>query len=240
MTDPDRPVAIPAVPRPKDRPGRAPAPETTSTYRLGQGPLRLPLWLRAVILACCLVEGLLLAAPLLGLGSARAVSLMLGGFWSPLLGGGTGLYPGQGAVMFLTYGLLHAGLLHLAMNMISLAAVGRELTRMIGAGRMALIYLASQIGAGAVFALMQPQAGPMVGASGAVFGLAAALVGHAAITLRRRRRSMAPLVRAVALILGLNVALTLLMPSIAWEAHLGGALTGLALGLIFAILPRRA
>ena len=72
-----------------------------------------------------------------------------------------------------------------------------------------------------------------------VFGLAGALVGYAAITLRRRHRPMSPLVRAVALILGLNVALTLLMPSIAWQAHLGGGVAGLVLGLIFALIPRR-
>lgn len=220
MTDADRPAAFPRV----------------SARKLG--PMRLPLWVRAVIVVCCLIEALTYAGPLLGVGAARTASVMLGGFWSPLMGGATGLYPGQGAVMFLTYGLLHGGLLHLAMNMISLAAVARELVRMIGSGRMALTYLASQIGAGVVFAWMQPQAGPMVGASGAVFGLAGALVGHAAITLRRRHRSTAPLIRAVALILGLNVALTLLMPSIAWEAHLGGGITGLILGVVFALTRR--
>jgi rhomboid protease GluP len=35
------------------------------------------------------------------------------------------------------------------------------------------------------------------------------------------------------------VALTLLMPSIAWQAHLGGGVAGLVLGLIFALIPRR-
>ncbi len=218
----DHPVAIPRV---------------AATRR--HAPDALPLWLRAVIIACCVIEAFCFAAPMLGLGSARTASVLLGGFWAPLVGAGVGLYPGQGIAMFLTYGLLHSGPLHLAMNMISLAAVGRELVRMIGSARMALTYLLSQIAAGAVFAWMEPGAGPMVGASGAVFGLAGALVGYAAITLRRRRRSMTPLVRAVALILGLNVALTLLMPSIAWQAHLGGGVAGLLLGVGFALMPRR-
>ncbi|MGZ3215226.1 rhomboid family intramembrane serine protease [Paracoccus sp. T5] len=221
MTEDSRPVAIPRV----------------SARQLV--PAILPLWVRGLILLCCLIEGGLLLAGLLGYPIARQAAFMLGGFWSPLFLDGPGLYPGQGIAMFLTYGLLHGGLLHLAMNMISLAAVARELNRMVGAARMAAIYVASQVGGAVLFALMQPQAGPMVGASGAVFGLAAALVGHATITLRRRQRSTAPLVRAVALILGLNIALTLLLPSIAWEAHLGGAATGLVLGLFFA-LGRRA
>lgn len=238
MDDPARPVAIPHVDR------RTPAPDLTrdrapKSPPPGQGPLHLPLWLRVVIVLCCLTEAALLAGPLVGFGGARSAAFILGGFWSPLLEGVPGLYPGQAWVMFLSYGLLHAGLLHLAMNLISLAAVGRELGRLIGPGQMALVYLASQIGAALVFAAMQPGAGPMVGASGAVFGLAGALVGHAAITLRRRRRSMTPLVRAVGLILGLNIALTLLMPSIAWEAHLGGAATGLILGVIMALTRGR-
>lgn len=222
MTEDSRPVAIPRV----------------SARQLGAPGL--PVWVRALIVLCCVIEGGLLLAGVLGYPIARQASFMLGGFWSPLFLDGPGLYPGQGIAMFLTYGLLHGGLLHLAMNMISLAAVARELNRMVGRARMAVIYVASQVGGGVVFAVMQPQAGPMVGASGAVFGLAAALVGHATVTLRRRQQSMAPLLRAVALILGLNIALTLLLPSIAWEAHLGGAATGLALGLLFALGPRTA
>ena len=37
----------------------------------------------------------------------------------------------------------------------------------------------------------------------------------------------------------LNVALTVLMPSIAWQAHLGGTLAGLVMGVAMAFGPRR-
>ncbi|MEE2860764.1 MAG: rhomboid family intramembrane serine protease [Pseudomonadota bacterium] len=221
MTDAPRPTAIPRV-----------------TSR-GLGPPRLPGWLRVLIVVCCLIEAALIVAGLVGYPGIRQLTFMAGAFWSMLFWQGAGLFPGQWLLMFLTYGLLHAGPIHLAMNMISLAAVGRELGRMIGPGQMALVYLASQIGGALAFALMQPLAGPMIGASGAVFGVAAALVGHAAVTLRRRQRSMAPLVRAVVLLLALNIGLTLLMPSIAWQAHLGGAVTGLVLGLAFALARHR-
>lgn len=196
------------------------------------GPPRLPFWAVAVIAACCLVEAALWIAPLLGFADARQIAMFLGAFWSPLFWGGAGIYPGQVAAMFLTYGLLHGGPLHLAMNMISLVAVGREVTRLMGPWRFAAVYAASQIGGALAFAWLQPQAGPMIGASGAVFGVAGALVVQAGLTLRRRQRSTRPLVRAVVLILGLNVALTVLMPSIAWEAHLGGAVTGIVLALV--------
>lgn len=202
-------------------------------------PPRLPVWARLVILICVGVELALLAAPALGFAQARTVASLLGGFWSPLAGSGAqGLFPGQGIAMFATYGILHAGLMHLAMNMISLAAIARELNRMIGAGAMALSYALSQIAAGAAFAVMVPDGGPMVGASGAVFGLAGTLIGYAAINLHRRRRSMTPLLRSVGMILALNVALTLLMPQIAWQAHLGGAVLGAAIGAGLALRRR--
>lgn len=201
------------------------------------GPAALPVWLRLVILACCLTEAALWLAGFLGYPIARNAALMLGGFWSPVLWQGGGLYPGQQIVMFLSYGLLHAGLLHLAMNMIALAALGRELSRMTGPARMALIYVTSQIAGAAVFAVMQPAAGPMIGASGAVFGVAGALVVQTALTLRRRGRPTTPLVRTAGLLLALNIALPLLIPSIAWEAHLGGGIAGAALGLAF-VRPR--
>ncbi|MDN5568427.1 MAG: rhomboid family intramembrane serine protease [Paracoccus sp. (in: a-proteobacteria)] len=191
----------------------------------------LPLWVRLLIVACVLCEGALGLASFAGYPSLRPAAFMLGAFWSPLLTQGPGLYPGQGIAMFLTYGLLHGGLLHMAMNMVSLAAIARELTRMIGSRAMAATYLICQIAAALLFALMQPQAGPMIGASGAVFGLAGALIGYATIHMRRRHKAMTPLIRSVALIGGLNVALTVLMPAIAWQAHLGGAAMGLLIGL---------
>lgn len=193
------------------------------------GPVPLPLWVRVVIVLCCVIEAALMLSDLTGF-RLRAWSTILGGFWSPLAWGGTGAYSGQGLVMFVTYGFLHGGLLHLAMNMISFAALARELGRMIGAWNIAVIYAVSQVVAAVTFALMAPDAGPMVGASGAVFGLAGAVVGFAAVTLRRRRQSTGPLWRGVGLVLGLNIALTLLMPAIAWQAHLGGGLIGLVMG----------
>lgn len=199
----------------------------------------LPRWTKVLILACCVIEIGLQVATLAGYPLAAKVAFMLGGFWSPIIFQGHGVYPGQPLLMFLTYGLLHAGLLHLAMNMISLAAVARELARFVSAKQMALIYLLSQIGAAALFALMSPAGGPMVGASGAIFGLAGALIGQAIRWRRGRGLPMQPVWKAVLVIGGLNIALTLAMPSIAWQAHLGGTLTGFAMGFFLPLTRDR-
>lgn len=216
----------------------------------------MPRWVVIVILLCCLIEALLTLCDLAGLRftvyvarqqgflpffssqrlgiSVRQMVNALFGFWSLQFHAWRGLYPGQPALMFVTYGFLHGGAMHLVMNMLSLAALARELSQVMSAARMAAVYAVSQIAAGLVFALMAPTAGPMVGASGAIFGLAGALVGFAAVTGWRRGRRLGQLWRAVALMVVLNVALTVLMPSIAWEAHLGGALAGLVMGALMA------
>lgn len=197
---------------------------------------QIPRWVGGIILLCILVEASLLLAEILGWTQARNDALLYGSFWSVLMHGGEGMFPGQGVAMFVTYGFLHGGLMHLAMNMISLGAVARELWRLMPGWVMALAYALSQVAAAAVYGWMQPLGGPMVGASGAVFGLAGALVGHGAVWRLRSGRSLRPVWRAVAVVLGLNVALTLLMPQIAWQAHMGGAAAGLALGLVSGLM----
>lgn len=200
----------------------------------------LPRWIVALIAVCVVIEAAMQLAVLLGYPLAERVAFMAGGFWSPVFHEGQGIFPGQPLLMFLTYGLLHAGLLHLAMNMISLAAVARELARFVTPLRMALIYVVSQLAAALLFALMAPAAGPMIGASGAIFGLAGALIGQAFRWRRGRGLTMQPIWKAVLIIGGLNVALTVLLPSIAWQAHLGGTLAGLAMGLVLPLTRDRA
>lgn len=193
---------------------------------------QLPLWVTGLILICCGIEVLIVGLTLTGvMPDARGMATVYGGFWSRLFHDLWPAYPGQQVAMFFSYGLLHGGVLHLAMNMVSLAVVARELAKLIAPWTMLLVYLLCQIAAAALFALMAPAAGPMVGASGAIFGLAGALVGVVALRRRRLGQPMRPLWRGVGNIVVLNLGLTLLVPSIAWQAHLGGALAGLALGL---------
>ena len=196
---------------------------------------RLPFWVKAVIGLCCAMQVAVMAGDLLGYPILRQALMIFGGFWSPVVWAGHGIFPGHILSIFVTYGFLHAGLLHLGMNMLSLVAIARELNRLIGPGRMALVYAVTQVAAALLFAVMPPDGGPMIGASGAIFGLAGALIGYAAVTGWRRRRPLGQLWRGVGLMVVLNVALTVLMPSIAWEAHLGGALAGLAMGAAMAM-----
>src|SRR5690606_25791823 len=68
----------------------------------------------------------------------------------------------------------------------------------------------------------------VVGASGAIFGL---LFLYVVIALRRGQVPTALLV-----MIGINLALPFFVGGIAWQAHIGGAVTGAAIGGLLTLL----
>jgi membrane associated rhomboid family serine protease len=127
---------------------------------------------------------------------------------------------------------LHYGLLHLLMNMWALWVLGRLLEAVLGPARFLGLYLVSGLGGSVAVYLFGDQAAPTAGASGAIFGLFAALI----VVLRRLRRSVAGVVP----ILVINLIFTFSVPGISIAGHLGGMVTGgvVAAGLAYA--PRSA
>lgn len=138
---------------------------------------------------------------------------------------------------FLTAAFLHGGIVHIGFNMYALWLFGSYLEQQFGRARFAALYLLSALG-GSVGTLLL--VGPSssgwntlsVGASGAVFGLFGALV----LVQRRLNQRFGQIVVLIAI----NGAIGFVLPNIAWQAHLGGLVTGLALGAAFAYAPQRA
>ena len=83
--------------------------------------------------------------------------------------------------MFLSYAFLHGGLLHLGMNMITLWTLGQAVIDRVGQLRFSLLYAGTALGGAAGYGLLAEGVQPMVGASGALFGLAGALLAWAYI-----------------------------------------------------------
>lgn len=137
---------------------------------------------------------------------------------------------------FLTTAFLHAGFLHIAVNMYALWILGGYLERMLGRARYLALFLVSAVG-GSVAVLLLAASGatswftPVVGASGAVFGAFAAIL----IVLRRTGRDASQIL----VLLVINLVLGFVVPGISWQAHLGGLLTGLVLGAVYVFAPRR-
>jgi membrane associated rhomboid family serine protease len=140
----------------------------------------------------------------------------------------------------LTSAFLHApnSPLHILFNMYALWMTGPYLEALLGRVRFTALYLLSALGGSVVYFLLASPFnanqwfGGSVGASGAVFGLFGAFF----IVQRRLNRDTGPLLA----IIGINFVFGFL-PGIAWQAHLGGLITGiLAAGvLVYAPRPNR-
>jgi membrane associated rhomboid family serine protease len=166
----------------------------------------------------------------------RWSAFALGAFWQPLLSGQVApIYPGQTVVMFISYAFLHGGLAHLALNSVVLLALGKLATVRIGMKRTLAVLALSAVGGALVFGLLSTGGVPMIGASGAVFGL---LGLWQAWDYRVRKRMGQPLKPVLTTILALIVAnvvfFVILSGGLAWEAHLGGWLVGWIAGQSFA------
>lgn len=138
---------------------------------------------------------------------------------------------------FLTAGFLHAPsfLLHIAFNMFALWMIGPYLERLFGHARFVAVYLLSAVGGSVGYFVIVPSSSDgwtaaVVGASGAVFGLFGALL----VTNRRLQRDSYPLLG----VLVVNIVLGF-VPGIAWQAHLGGFVTGAACAAVLALAADR-
>lgn len=188
-----------------------------------------------IILMCVLAEVALQLGDrnLLGIPRFRSLVYEYAGFWAGLLDNWRANYPFQPALMFVTYGFLHAGLLHLTLNMITLFSLGNAVLDRISGKAFVLLYAASLLGGAAGFALLAENLRPMVGASGALFGLAGALLAWDYVDRFTLQERLWPVARAVLLLAGLNVALYFAMDRLlAWEAHLGGFVAGWIMALL--------
>jgi membrane associated rhomboid family serine protease len=123
----------------------------------------------------------------------------------------------------LTSGFLHASMIHIGFNMLSLWFVGRSLEPAIGRLYFAAIYFTALL-AGSFGALAFTPNEPTLGASGAIFGIFGAL-----IMVARARRI--PLWQSGLLpILLFNFVYTLTVSGVSVGGHLGGVLAGFAGG----------
>ena len=159
-------------------------------------------------------------------------------FWAP------DLYPAFGTTSsaapalgpfqpwrILTAALTHSGFLHIALNMLALWMLGRQLEPLLGTGRFVTTYLLSAAGGSAAVALLSFDT-PVVGASGAIFGLFGALI----VIGRRLGANMTGMI----VVLAINLVYGFIRSgSVSWQAHVGGLVIGALIGLIFSTTRRR-
>lgn len=138
---------------------------------------------------------------------------------------------------FLTAAFLHSTgfLLHIAFNLYALWMVGPYLEGLLGRAQFTALYLLSALGGSVGYYVLVSPYGEgwgtaTVGASGAVFGLFGALF----VVNRKLGRDVGGIVA----VLAINAVLGFVASGIAWQAHLGGLVTGAAIAALIAYLPR--
>ncbi|WP_371170610.1 rhomboid family intramembrane serine protease [Aliiroseovarius sp. 2305UL8-7] len=173
-------------------------------------------------------------------GGLRQSVYQNGAFWAGLLHNWRPNYAAQPWTMFATYAFLHGGLAHLAGNMLTLWILGRMVIARAGLKGFWIIYILSAIGGGLGFGLLSLSARPMVGASGALFGLIGAVLYWRWSFHKRMRHARWPVLRTVGVLVGLNLLLWVLLGGfLAWETHLGGFVAGWLTAVAFDWHARR-
>lgn len=194
------------------------APQTRTVYGGTARPAGRPLVTLSLIGACALVYLLQWVLPGEYVYQEFAYATLL-----------TGIEPYR----LLTSAFLHSQgfVLHIVVNMYTLWIFGQALEPVLGRVRFLSVYLLSAVG-GSVgyFLLTPPGMGGVVGASGAVFGLFGALF----VVMRQRGGDS----RQLLVLIVVNAVLGFLIPQIAWQAHLGGLITGALATAVIAYAPR--
>jgi membrane associated rhomboid family serine protease len=170
-------------------------------------------------------------------------------FLIELAGGGAGSLSGGGTVIHdlglrgpdvangdwwrvITGGFLHAGFLHILLNMYVLYIAGSVLEPGIGTPRFLGIYFVSLI-AGSLGALIVDPNSLTVGASGAIFGLMAAVIVVA------RGRGVEQIASQFGLFVVLNLVLTFSISGISVGGHVGGLIGGAVAAMLVIFVERR-
>ena len=138
----------------------------------------------------------------------------------------------------LTAAFLHSqgSYLHIILNMYTLWIFGQALEPLLGRVRFLALYLISAVGGSVGYLMLTPLYVPgqglagVVGASGAIFGLFGAM-----LLVQRHRGGET---RQLWILIAINGVIGFLIPQIAWQAHLGGLITGALCAAVVAYTPR--
>ncbi len=129
-------------------------------------------------------------------------------------------------------GLSSLGLMDIVFNMWALIFVGPTLEGLLGRARFLAVYLLSALGGSVMYYFLAPPYDAAAGASGAIFGL----FGAWFVVSRRLKLDT----RGIVVLIAINLALSFFFHNvIAWQAHIGGLLTGALLTAAYAYAPRK-
>ncbi|THG05501.1 hypothetical protein TEA_020384 [Camellia sinensis var. sinensis] len=130
---------------------------------------------------------------------------------------------------------VHAGIIHLLVNMLCLVFIGIRLEQQFGFVRIGIIYLLSGFG-GSILSALFLQKSISVGASGALFGLLGAMLSELITNWTIYTNKVAALLTLIVIVV-INLGIGIL-PHVDNFAHIGGFVSGFFLGFILLLRPQ--
>jgi membrane associated rhomboid family serine protease len=119
---------------------------------------------------------------------------------------------------------------HILFNMLGLYFLGSFLIRAVGEKSFLAVFFLGGLAGNVLYFLLGPPSTPGIGASGGIFALGGAL----AVMVPKVPVLVFPIPVPISLWVAILIFLLLsFLPGIAWQAHVGGLLLGLAAGLFF-------
>ncbi|WP_431219593.1 rhomboid family intramembrane serine protease [Leifsonia xyli] len=175
----------------------------------------------SIIALCVVVFILQNLGPLLGVPITPSL-VYAGAFSYPSGTFGVGFEPWR----MLTSVFAHANIIHIALNMYTLWVFGMALEPLLGRVRYLALFVISGFAGSLGVLLLSSPVQPVLGASGAIFGMFGAFF----IIQRRLGGNATQMLVLLAINLGIGF-----LPgfNIAWQAHVGGLVGGLLVGLIY-------
>ncbi len=174
---------------------------------------QIPITTRIIIAVCCAI---CLAVNLMPFsGNLTEKAILFGAYYKAMIIAGE-------YWRILTAGLVHVSIWHLLMNMYSLMYIGIVLERILGWKNYLMTLIISTV-MGSLFLFVLSGNTVAVGLSGGLYGLMACEIY---ILYRKGIMKNQAVQRAVTQTLIMNLMINF-MPTVAWQAHLGGAVGGL-------------
>jgi membrane associated rhomboid family serine protease len=135
---------------------------------------------------------------------------------------------------------LHGGAVHLVFNLMVLWSLGPAIEQSLGSLRFAALYVVAGVGGNIAVCLLYDPRQPVLGGSGALFGMMGAAV---ALNMRSGRHAFAFLdfegPRRLLGTIAINLVIGFLIPMVSNTAHVGGLIAGFAVTWLWLAPARR-